>query len=145
VVVPVRVDLNRSVGRVSRPTPVSSPPPPERILGPFDVPSLAGLWRGAYRPGQGGFGIPLELVIREDGSVQGGEYDPVVNRFSGTARVAEGRLDLSLGRDRGTLTLHEQGGRRVLVGDMAGTRSSSGGGTRIIRYPVRLDSAPAIR
>ncbi|HSE94266.1 MAG TPA: hypothetical protein VLD61_00150 [Methylomirabilota bacterium] len=143
VVVPVRVDLNRSVGRLARPLPVSAPAPPERRLGPDELAALAGVWRGAYRLGQGVFDIPIELVIRADGSVQAGEYDPVVNRFSGTARVADGRLDLSLGRDRGTLTLHEGDGKRVLAGDLAGSRSNPDGGTRIVRYPVRLEMVPA--
>jgi hypothetical protein len=143
VSLPVRVDLSRGVGRLARPTPVSAPVPPERILGPFDLPALAGLWRGAYRPGQSVFDIPLELTVRENGTVQGGEYDPVVNRFSGTARVSEGRLDVSLGRDRGTLTLHEGDGKRVLAGDMAGSRSYPDGSTRVVRYPVRLEAVPA--
>jgi hypothetical protein len=142
VVVAVRIDLNRSVGRLGRPTPVSTPPPPERRLGPDDLPVLVGLWRGAYRPAPATFDIPLEVAIHGDGSVQGGEYDPVVNRFSGTARLADGRLDLSLGGDRGTLTLHEAAGQRVLVGDLAGSRSNPDGGTRIVRYSVRLERVP---
>jgi hypothetical protein len=143
VVLPVRVDLSRSVGRLSRPSPVSTPPLPERRLGPNELPTLAGLWRGAYLPGAGTFDIPLEVVIREDGSVQGGEFDPVVNRFSGMVRLADGQVDLSLGRDRGTLALHEGDGKRVLAGDMAGPRSNPDGGTRIVRHPVRLENVPA--
>jgi len=142
VVVPVRVDLNRSVGRLTRPTPVSDPVPPERRLWSYELSVVVGVWRGAYRPGQGTFDIPLELMIRENGAVKGGEYDPVVHRFSGTARVADGRLDLSLGQDRGTLTLHEADGKRVLSGDFAGPRSNPAGGTRIVRYPVRLEVVP---
>jgi hypothetical protein len=143
VVVPVRVDLSRSVGRPSRPVPVSAPLPPERRLGSDELPALAGVWRGAYRAGQSVFDIPIEIEIRESGAVQGAEYDPVLHRFSGTARLADGRVDLSLGRDRGTLTLHEGDGKRVLAGDLGGPRSNPDGGTRILHYSVRLERVPA--
>jgi hypothetical protein len=140
VVVPVQVVLDRSFGRASR-QPPNSPPatPPAKILQSSDLKSLAGRWEGYYQTGA--FQIPIEALIRDDGSVEFGENDPVTNRFRGTLSVREGRVQYA-GRDTAEFTYHEGGGRHVLVGHLTpGT-----GGEASNRVPMwfeRTGPAPA--
>ncbi len=140
VAVSVRVVLDRGFGRGSRQPPQSAPPaPPAKLLQSPDLKSLAGRWEGYYQVP--GFQIPIEALIRDDGSVEFGEHDPVTNRFRGTLSVREGRVWYAA-RDTAEFTYHEGGGRHVLVGHLT---PGTGGGAAA-RVPIwfeRTSSAPA--
>ena len=62
------------------------------------------------------------MTVSPDGTVQIGENDPVTNRFGGTLRIQDGRMQYSQRRDSGGLALHEGGGKRMLVGRVSGPR-----------------------
>jgi hypothetical protein len=125
VTVPVIVHLDRGVGKVA-PRRTGVRRPPSRAVPVDTLGSVAGTWRGYYRSRNDAFDVPLEVSLRPDGTFQAAENDPVTNRFSGRVRVQSGRLAWSQNRDTGTLTLHEDGGRRILVGPFGGPRDDGG-------------------
>ena len=140
VVVPVRVALDRSFGRKSRqPSRGELATPPAKSLQPQDLKSLAGRWEGYYRTRN--FEIPIEAIIREDGSVDVGEYDPVTNRFRRTLSVREGRVWVSA-RDTIELTYHEGGGRYVLAGHLI-PATGADAAARLPMWLERTASPPA--
>lgn len=118
----VQVRLDRGVGRLSTPPTAPEQLPAQRTLQASDLGSLVGTWRGSYRGERSPFDIPVEVTIAPDGTFQAGDNDPVTNRFSGTLRVQDGKLQYSQRRDSGTLALHEAGGKRMLVGRVSGPR-----------------------
>jgi hypothetical protein len=136
VVVPVRVVLDRSFGRTSRQPPKTESTPPARSLQPQDLRILAGRWEGYYRTPD--YQIPIEAVIRDDGSVEFGENDPVTNRFRRTLSVREGRVGY-VARESIELTYHEGGGRSVLAGHLTLSDAS----TRLPIWLERTGSLPA--
>ena len=127
VTVLARIRLDRSVGRAVTPRPTTGPLPPMKNLDAADLPSLAGAWAGSYRADRGDFDVPIEVVIRPDGSFEVGENDPVTNRFRATVRIRDGKLAYTHGSDSGDLTLYEGDGKRVLSGHVSGPRKSAVG------------------
>jgi hypothetical protein len=133
VVVPVRVNLDRSFGRASRQPPKTEPPlPPATSLEPQDLKTLVGRWEGYYRIPE--YRIPIEAVIHEDGSVDVGENDPVTNRYRVTLSVRNGRV-WSYTRNAIELTYHQGGGRSVLAGQITAVTGGSGAA----RFPLWLE------
>jgi hypothetical protein len=118
----VRVNLDRGVGRLSKPLAPPEQLPSSKPLQTSDLASLAGKWRGSYRGDRAIFNIPLEVTVSPDGTFQAGENDPVTNRFNGTLRIQDGGVQYSQRRDTGTLTFYEAGGKRMLVGRVSGPR-----------------------
>jgi hypothetical protein len=96
----------------------SMPLPPARTLQPSDLASLAGVWEGALEgtPGTGTLGgrsASATVTVAPDGS-----YTSNINGLpgSGKAGIQGGRVVFEGSSTRGTATLHEGGGRRVLKG-----------------------------
>jgi hypothetical protein len=114
--VEARVRLDPSVGVLATPPTRPDTLPPPRQLGSSDLGTMVGLWRGSYRVDQTRLDIPIEADIQPDGTVRIAENLPVTNRFSRTVQVKDGGLEYSGNRERGTLTLHEGAGKRMLVG-----------------------------
>jgi hypothetical protein len=116
----VRVRLDRSVGILTKPPTNPGSLPAATTLGSSsDLTSLAGVWQGSYSQNASLLDIPIEVTILPDGKFQVAENVPVTNRFSGMVLVKNGGLEYSGNRDRGTLSLHEVAGRRMLVGQIA--------------------------
>ena len=108
---------------------------PSRVeLRADDLSRLAGTWRGYYR-NPSAINIPLTASATERGDLDCQEGDPVNNRYRGAFAISDGAVSTTLGRENGTLHLHEGGGKRVLVGDIM---------VRTVAYPVRLESDLAI-
>lgn len=139
ITIPLEIILDGSVGKLTKsPEPVGSLPP-AKSFNPGDLKSLAGAWQGFYGDGQ--FEIPLQVTVREDGSFEAGENDPVTNRFRGNLRVADGQILYSQRNDTGTLNLYEIGRRRLLFGQVTGSRSGQPGTPpSTFTYSVRLES-----
>ncbi len=79
--------------------------------------------------------MPVEAAIREDGTVEVGENDPVTNRIRGSLTIRDGRVWYA-GRDSGELVLHQEGATRLLVGRL--TLAASGSAPPEI-LPLRLE------
>lgn len=97
----------------------AAPLPPAKVLQPSDLPSLAGEWRGTLKgsPGAGGFpgrSADGRVTIAPDGS-----YTTNVSGALGVgkARIVGGQIVFEGSNTRGTATLYEGGGRRVLKGE----------------------------
>jgi hypothetical protein len=110
-----------SGGCASMSTPQSSAPPlpPAKALQPGDLASLAGEWEGTLRGVAGtgplaGQSTPARVTVAPDGSyttnIQG-------RPGAGTATIAGGKVNFQGSTTRGTATLYEGGGRRVLKGE----------------------------
>jgi len=97
----------------------SPPLPPAKALQPGDLASLAGEWDGTLR-GVGGTGpyvgqsVQVRVTVAPDGSfttnIQG-------RPGAGKAAIADGKIVFQGSTTKGTATLHEGGGRRVLKGE----------------------------
>lgn len=121
VSVPVIVHLDRGVGKVWAP-PSGATPPPSSQVHAGNVTEVVGAWQGYYRRRDDVFNVPLRVEVWTDGSFEASENDPVTNRFQGWLNVRDGRVTLLQSRDSGTLTLHRDGGRRLLTGSVSGPR-----------------------
>lgn len=93
--------------------------PPAKMLQPSDLASLAGEWHGTLRgaAGAGGFAgraADGRVTIAPDGS-----YTTNVSGFpeDGRAKIEGGKIVFEGSNTRGTATLHEGGGRRILKGE----------------------------
>lgn len=136
----VRVRLDPSVGLLARPpTPPRSLPPP-KTLEASDFATLVGVWRGSYRLDGTLLDVPIEVTILADGTFQIAENEPVTNRFRRTVQVKDGGLDLSGDRDRGTLTLHEIGSRRMLAGRVSQPGGQPGTTSSTLEYAIYLEA-----
>lgn len=97
----------------------SAPLPPAKTLQPGDLASLAGEWRGTLK-GVGTTGpLPgrtanLQVTVAPDGSFTS-NIDGVPG--AGKGRIEGGKVIFDGSTARGTATLHEGGGRRVMVGE----------------------------
>ena len=141
VTVRIDVPLDARTGRRLEPPRVPATLPPVRELAPGEVKVLAGAWRGFYR-NPDSIEIPAQLVVREDGSFEAIEGEPVRNRFRGNLQIREGRVTYSSRSDTGTLTLHEAGGRRMLLGSASGQRTGSPGTPpTTFRYSLYFETA----
>jgi hypothetical protein len=100
----------------------------------LDVKSIAGKWTGTGHSSAGT--NPLEWTIKEDGTVQVVVGTPSGPR-TGVARmsVKDGALFYESGTSSGTVTLHEEGGRRVLKYEAVMKRDNTRGGAELT--PVR--------
>jgi hypothetical protein len=117
VSVPVQVSLNPSTGLLTKPPTAPSNLPPRTALRSTDgLTPLVGSWRGSYRSEDSSLNVPLAATILLDGTVNLLENEPVTYRFSRTVQLKDGGLEYSGGREQGALSLHEGGGRRMLVG-----------------------------
>ena len=117
VQVRVRVRLDRSTGQLAQPvTMPKSLPAPKPLDSDRDLATVAGVWRGSYRMDNTLLDVPFELKILENGTCEVAENDPVTNRYRRAVRVKDRGLEYSGDRERGTLMLHEAGGRRALAG-----------------------------
>lgn len=96
----------------------SAPLPPAKTLQAADLASLAGEWHGTLR-GVGTTGpLPgrtanVRVTVAPDGSFTS-NIDGVPG--SGRGRIEGGKIMFEGSTTRGTATLHEGAGRRVLVG-----------------------------
>jgi hypothetical protein len=92
----VRLQLDRSFGKVVTPLPTKGPLPPASVVAAGDLTPFAGSWRGSYRADQGEFDIPLQVVIAPNGSFEAGRTtrspaDPVGrSRFERAGSHARG-------------------------------------------------------
>jgi hypothetical protein len=117
VQIQVRLRLDRSTGRLARPATIpKSLAAAKPLASDRDLTAVAGVWRGSYRVDNTLLDVPFELKILEDGTCEVAENDPVTNRYRRAVRVKDGGVEYSGDRERGTLTLHESGGRRMLSG-----------------------------
>ena len=96
----------------------ATPLPPAKTLQAADMASLAGEWQGTLR-GVGGRGpaqgrtANARVTVAPDGSFT----TNIDGRpGAGTSRIMGGNIVFEGSTTRGTATLHEGGGRRVLVG-----------------------------
>jgi hypothetical protein len=115
--VEVRVPLSPSTGTLAKPLVApASLPAPSVLTNDNGLRPLVGPWRGSYRVHQTVLDVPFAATIAADGSISLAENEPVTNRFSRKVQVKDGGLEYSGDRERGMLQLHEQAGRRMLVG-----------------------------
>jgi len=97
----------------------STPRPPAKMVQAGDLAGLAGEWHGTLR-GVGTTGpLPgrtanLRVTVAPDGSFTS-NIDGVPG--VGKARIADGKILFEGSTARGTATLHEGDGRRVLTGE----------------------------
>ncbi|MGH7358499.1 MAG: hypothetical protein ACREJR_06780 [Candidatus Rokuibacteriota bacterium] len=97
----------------------ATPLPPAKMLQPADLASLAGEWHGTLR-GSGGVNPAAgrsavgSMTMAPDGS-----YTTNVSGQlgAGKVRIEGGKILFEGSATRGTATLHEGGGRRVLKGE----------------------------
>jgi hypothetical protein len=108
-----------AVGCGGRQAQTEAPLPPAKNLQASDLASLAGEWQGTLR-GVGSSG-PLpgrtanaRVTVAPDGSFTT-NIDGVPGQ--GKGRIEGGRILFEGSTTRGTATLHEGGGRRVIVGE----------------------------
>jgi hypothetical protein len=136
VAVPVRLELHRGSGRQSRQPASAVPPlPPTRLLQAADLGSLAGQWEGYYQ--RDGFHVPMAATVRDDGSIELAENDPPTLRFRAKLSMRDGRAAYT-GRETGEFVLHQDGARRVLVGQVT---QPPAGTAPALTLPIRLESA----
>ena len=121
VTVDVRLSLSNGTGRRMANPEVTRSAPPARSIAASESSTLTGTWRGYQRDAEG-FVVPLTVAVQRDGSFDAAADDPPRYRFKGALRVRDGRVVYSTGPDTGTLTLHEEGGKRVLEGAVTGRR-----------------------
>ncbi len=142
----VRLPLDRGTGR-RLPAPPVAPGPSALPRIPVTTTTLVvGEWQGHYRTSDG-YDLPLRLVLGE-GSFEAWEADPVRRRFRGRLGVQDGQLTWSTSNSTGTLTLHDDGGKRVLAGRLVLTapdRPSQNYDIRVVesRLAIASPAAPA--
>ncbi len=145
VVVDVRISLESSFGAVAEAPATPVPLPADaKAVRPHDAASLMGTWQGYYRDGSG-FEIPLRLTVRDDGSFEAAEDEPVRNRFRGTLSVRDGEITYTQRNDTGTAVLYEGAGKRLLDGRFGGKReglpNQPGAAPYTANYLLRLEAA----
>jgi hypothetical protein len=98
----------------------AAPLPPAKSLQPADMASLAGEWQGTLRgtgttaPAGQGRNAALRVTIAPDGSFTS-NIDGVPG--VGKGRIEGGRILFEGSTARGTGTLHEGDGQRIMVGE----------------------------
>jgi hypothetical protein len=106
---------------------IATAQPPKAVP---DLKSIAGTWSGT---GHSSLGTnPLEWTIKEDGTVE------VVARTPGGPRtgvakmsIRDGKIFYESGSSSGTVTLYEDGSRRVLKYEAVFKRDNSRGGAEL--------------
>jgi hypothetical protein len=122
VSVPMRLRLERSLGKPVTPLSTTGALPPAKRLGEDGLHQVVGTWRGSYRLEHGEFDIPLVFAISPDGSIDAAENDPVTWRYRSKVSLQNGKLTFTADRYTGELTLHEAGSTRILAGSVSGPR-----------------------
>jgi hypothetical protein len=134
----VRVRLDPSIGVLSKPpTRPESLPAPIRLESHAHLSRVVGLWRGSYRMEASTLDVPIDVTIQANGALEVAENVPVTNRFGRTVEVKAGGLDYSGGRDRGSFSLYEVAGKRMLVGRVSQTDGPA--------YAVYLEALPTAK
>jgi hypothetical protein len=93
--------------------------PPAKALQPADVASLAGEWQGTLR-GVGSSGpLPGRTANARVTVAPDGSYTSNIDGVPGVGKgwIEGGKIRFEGSTTRGTATLHEGGGRRVIVGE----------------------------
>jgi hypothetical protein len=95
-----------------------------------DLKSIAGKWSGTGHSSAGT--NPLEWTIKEDGTVAVVVGTPAGPR-TGAAKISikDGAFFYESGTSSGSVTLHEEGGRRVLKYDAVMKRDNTRGGAEL--------------
>jgi hypothetical protein len=98
--------------------PPPAPLPPAKALQPSDLASLAGEWHGILRASVGPTPSTGRSTIGTVTMAPDGSYTTNVSGQpgAGTARIEGGKVVFDGSITRGTATLHEGDGRRVLKG-----------------------------
>jgi len=135
----VRLRLDPSVGRLAKPRTPPQNLPPANTLGPSDMTSLVGSWRGSYRFDNTLLDVPTMVTISADGTFHVSDNDPVTERYTRTVRVKDGKLDYSGRGEHGTLTLYGLGAKRMLVGQLTQPGDQPGSDTRFTIYLESTD------
>jgi hypothetical protein len=96
----------------------ATPLPPAKALQPSDLASLAGEWGGSLRGTMGTGPLAGRSAVGFVTIAPDGSYTSNVSGLpgSGKARIEGGKLVFEGSATRGTATLHEGDGRRVLKG-----------------------------
>jgi hypothetical protein len=131
----VRVPLDRSTGRRLFPPPVAPGPSSLPRVPVTTVDIVVGEWQGHFRSVDG-YDLPLRLTIKE-GGFEAGEGDPIHRRFRGRVGLKDGLVVWSTSNSEGTLTLHQDGGRRILDGRLV----TAAEGRPSLNYDVRVVEA----
>jgi hypothetical protein len=135
----VKIPLDRGTGRRLTAPRIAPGPSPLPRVPVTNVATLAGEWQGHYRSTDG-YDLPLRLTVRDDGTFEAVEGDPVRNRYRGTLSARDGQVGWSMRNGSGPLGLHDDGGKRVLAGRVPATSQ----GTQSFNYDLRLvESRPA--
>jgi hypothetical protein len=95
------------------------PLPPAKTLQPADLASLAGQWHGTLRASAGPTPSAGRSAVGSMTMAPDGSYTTNVSGQpgSGNARIEGGKIVFEGSAIRGTATLHEGGGRRILKGE----------------------------
>jgi hypothetical protein len=96
----------------------ATPLPPAKALQPADLASLAGEWHGTIMGSGGAIAGAGRSAIGTMTLAPDGSYTTNISGQpgAGKARIEGGKLVFDGSITRGTATLHEGGGRRVLKG-----------------------------
>jgi hypothetical protein len=138
----VRVRLDSSVGQLARPPRPPAVLPPSKSLEGASMASLVGRWRGSYRQDGTLIDVPLSVTVRPDGTFEFSENEPPTNSFDRPFQVKNGQLEYTGSRGRATLTLHDGGSKRMLVGHLVDTDVRLGlSGAPEARYAIYLEAA----
>jgi hypothetical protein len=146
VVLPVRFELDRRLGRPSRqPKAVDDTGLTGKLLDEDNLSQIVGTWQGFYEleiaHGIPPLFVPIEIAVAADGSVDLAAEDPVTARSRGSVAIRDRRVSYA-GRagSTGRLTYYEGGSRSVLSGEL----TTVGGRThraRLERASGRGDAA----
>jgi hypothetical protein len=100
-------------------SPPAAPLPPAKMLESSDLASLAGEWRGTLQGSAGAGGFPGRSANGRVTIAPDGSYTTNVSGALGVgkARIVGGQIVFEGSNTRGTATLYEGGGRRVLKGE----------------------------
>jgi hypothetical protein len=95
------------------------PLPPAKVLQPTDLASLAGEWHGTLRGSGGANPAAGRSAVGSMTMAPDGSYTTNVSGQlgAGKAWIEGGKIVFEGSATRGTATLHEGGGRRVLKGE----------------------------
>src|SRR5262249_48718524 len=127
----VRLQLDPSIGRLVKPLTPPSNLPAVSTLGPGDMASLVGSWRGSSRCDNPLLDVPTMVTISADGTLRIADNDPVTDHYTRTVRVKDGKLDYSGRGEHGTLTLYGLGADRMLLGQVTQPGDRPGSDSRL--------------
>ena len=88
----------------------TSTPPATRVLQPEDVSSFAGTWEG-WAQFPGGTRFSISRTIKADGTFRTVSQPGI---STGRLWISDGKILYETGNSTGTMTLREEGGKRIL-------------------------------